>query len=604
MPPKKAAQKNTGVGTSVPANTSAKRKASDSYPQNEEGSDSEYSLEHPRRSKRLQRPSTKAQEIIAAKAEKEAAHSKNNKMNANSTIKKTSVAQAKKSVASKKQPSASGTSTAAKGKKSSTTATSKGNKATATTKSKNASNNTAAKKATGKRKAADDDGDSNEPPAKKRAPSPPAKKALPAINHPPTQRLDVFVFGEGGNCELGLGPAANAVGVKRPRLNHLLSRDEVGVVSLATGGMHVMALTHDNKILTWGVNDQGALGRDTEYHIKDDASDGSDDSEDNGLNPRECTPGEVPAEYFPKGTVFASLAAGDSCSFAITQDGSVYGWGTFRANDGILGFSQANLQQRRPILIPQLKKITSIACGANHALALDTNGNVFAWGAGEQNQLGRRIVERTRLGALTPREFGLPKKQIRSVACGSYHSFAIDKKGQVWSWGLNSFAQCGVSEGAGEANNVVPVPTKVRNLAGASVQQIKGGADHSIAVAGNGDCLVWGRADGAQLGLDLDKVPQDELVHDQNHKPRIVLRPTRVPGFSAVQVTAESDHCIAVTGDGKAFSWGFNTNYQTGQGNLDQVDLATLVDNTAVRDRAISWAGAGGQYGVLAAPAA
>ena len=37
----------------------------------------------------------------------------------------------------------------------------------------------------------------------------------------------------------------------------------MGVVQIDAGGMHVVALTRDNKILTWGVNDQGALGRDT-----------------------------------------------------------------------------------------------------------------------------------------------------------------------------------------------------------------------------------------------------------------------------------------------------------------------------------------------------
>lgn len=148
------------------------------------------------------------------------------------------------------------------------------------------------------------------------------------------------MFGEGSSGELGLGPAKNAVDVKRPRLNPLLPADDIGVVQVAVGGMHCVALTHDNKILTWGVNDQGALGRNTTweggYKDIDDAdnSDSDDDSDDDsGLNPHESTPTAIPAESFPDGTVFVEVVAGDSSSFALTDDGLVYGWGTFRVSE-------------------------------------------------------------------------------------------------------------------------------------------------------------------------------------------------------------------------------------------------------------------------------
>lgn len=164
-----------------------------------------------------------------------------------------------------------------------------------------------------------------------RAPKP---KPKVVINEAPKTRLNVFVCGEGSSGELGLGTAKNVIDVKRPRLNQLLAADKVGVVQLAVGGMHCVALTHDNKIFTWGVNDQGALGRDTAweggYKDVDDNSDSDSDDEDSGLNPREATPTAIPASAFPEGTVFVEVAAADSSSFALTDDGQVYGWGTFR----------------------------------------------------------------------------------------------------------------------------------------------------------------------------------------------------------------------------------------------------------------------------------
>lgn len=175
------------------------------------------------------------------------------------------------------------------------------------------------------------------PPVKKvRVAKQSATKAKVVLNNRPSRRLDVYVFGEGSSSELGLGTAKTAIDVKRPRLNPLLSADQVGVVQIACGGMHVAALTHDSKILTWGVNDQGALGRDTTWEggLKDMDDDNSDDSEksDSGLNPAESNPTAVPASSFPQGTQFVKLAAGDSHTLALTDDGHVYGWGTFRVS--------------------------------------------------------------------------------------------------------------------------------------------------------------------------------------------------------------------------------------------------------------------------------
>jgi regulator of chromosome condensation len=71
-----------------------------------------------------------------------------------------------------------------------------------------------------------------------------------------------------------------------------------------------------------------------------------------------------------------------------------------------------------------------------------------------------------------------------------------------------------------------------------------------------------------------------------------------------VSVAAGTDNSFAITADGKAYSWGFSENYQTGQGVTDDVEVPTLVDNTAVRGKRLTYAGAGGQFSVLAGPAA
>ena len=452
---------------------------------------------------------------------------------------------------------------------------------------------------------------------------PPARKikALkkgPIINTAPTQRLNVYVFGEGTAGELGLGTSKKSIDVKRPRLNPNLAADKVGVVQVAAGGMHVVALTHDNKILTWGVNDSGALGRDTDWDggLRDmdqaEASDSEDEDDDNGLNPKESVPGEVDWSQteLAEGTRFTEVAAGDSCSLVLTDDGRVYGWGTFRSNDGNFGFAPGVQTAKRPMLIPDLKKITTIKAGANHALALDSSGCVIAWGSGQQNQLGRRVIERTKTEGLKPRAFGLPKgpkNGIKAIETGAYHSFAISKNGSVYGWGLNNMGETGIMTNAGQDDATVAKPEIIEDLKGKDIVSIKGAGHHSLAATAEGDCLVWGRIDGHQMGIaddEIAKMPTDAYIVNQNDKPAI-LRPSRVTTIKGkvVHVAGSSDQSIAVTKEGKAWSWGFSTNYQTGQGTTDDVEVATLIDNTAIREQEINGASMGGQYSIITAPA-
>ncbi|EEH44002.1 uncharacterized protein PADG_00291 [Paracoccidioides brasiliensis Pb18] len=441
-------------------------------------------------------------------------------------------------------------------------------------------------------------------PKKPRVVKGPVVKAKVVINQPPSQRLNVYVCGEGSSGELGLGAAKNVVDVKRPRLNPHLRADTVGVVQIAAGGMHCVALTHDNKILTWGVNDQGALGRDTIWDggmkdIEDDANDSDSDSNSgSGLNPRECTPTAVPSEYFPKDTVFVQVSASDSASFALTDVGTVYGWGTFRGNDGILGFDSNTKVQRTPTLITTLTKIKTIICGANHVLALNDKGSVYSWGSGQQNQLGRRIIERNKLNGLQPREFGLPKNMV-GLGCGSYHSFAIHKSGKVYAWGLNSFGETGIVQGAGDSDAAVLHPAVVESLLDKDVVQVCGGSHHSLALTAKGECLAFGRLDGFQTGLKIDSLPEESIIRDDRNKPRILVTPTAIPGVDACHVATGSDHSIAIDKDGHAWSWGFSANYQTGQGNDEDIEVASIVENTAVRGKKLNWADGGGQFSIF-----
>jgi regulator of chromosome condensation len=182
------------------------------------------------------------------------------------------------------------------------------------------------------------------------------QKTEEPLNTAPSQKLDIYVFGSGESGELGLGHVTRngkkPTDVKRPRLNDLLDASTVGVVQMVVGGMHCVALTHDGKILTWGVNDNSALGRDTTWEAptkdidaESDSDQDSDSDGESGLNPKESTPTAIPTEFFPKDEGdLVQVVATDSASFVLTSKGSVYGWGTFSVS------TFSNLQTPPPLV--------------------------------------------------------------------------------------------------------------------------------------------------------------------------------------------------------------------------------------------------------------
>ncbi|PWW77253.1 hypothetical protein C7212DRAFT_357038 [Tuber magnatum] len=433
-------------------------------------------------------------------------------------------------------------------------------------------------------------------------------KPISAITNPlPTQKLNIYAFGTGDNAELGLGPDVDTKVVKRLGLNTHLLPDKVGIVAVAIGGMHGLALSYEGKVYSWGINDQWALGRTTTHtpltRAVRSGDDGDSDCDDEvPLNPLESTPMLITG--FPAGTVIRGIAAGDSISIAITDTGRVYGWGTFRCADGILGFNERTSVQDVPVLLPTLRNIVQVSIGTDHVLGLTKEGDVYAWGNGQQSQLGRRVSERRCLTRLNPRQVSLPRRQVTYVATGSYHSFTITQDGKVWAWGLNQYGQCGIYEPqrTGEDSTVIPVPTVVQRLAGCTIVQMSAGEHHSTALAEDGELLVWGRLDGGQLGIDPVGLSVDDCVRDTKGNPRHLRTRHAVPSIRFSTIGCGTDHNIAILKEGQAYSWGFSGSYQTGLGPDadDEIMAPTRIENTATRGVKMTFAAAGGQFSILA----
>ncbi|ODQ78039.1 hypothetical protein BABINDRAFT_163076 [Babjeviella inositovora NRRL Y-12698] len=420
---------------------------------------------------------------------------------------------------------------------------------------------------------------------------------LPEINPlavAKTEILDVFVFGTGSMCELGLGPEAKTKEVKRPRLNPFLGKDSVGIVDIAVGGMHTLALDKNGNIWSWGGNDSGVLGRDTTLSQEQlrDMDDDSDD-EDGDLNAVESTPAKV--EGLPEDVTVVQIAATDNLSACLTSAGDVYTWGTFRCNEGELGYSQGIKVQLTPARMETLSSIVQLAPGKDHIMALDTRGLVYAWGNGQQHQLGRRVLDRFKTGALEPREFGL--RNIMFIGSGEFHSFAITHTNKVMAWGLNQYGQCGIPIDLKD-ESVVTKPTVVVDLLDKEIVNITGGEHHSIALAKDGSVYTFGRYDMKEVGIAKSDLPEGTF-RDEKGNARSVPIPTKLVLPKCKAVAAGSHHTLAVTEDGLVFTWGFADTYAVGLGNTEEdVEVPTRINNTATKFYDIKVIGGGGQFSV------
>ncbi|KAJ2897088.1 Regulator of chromosome condensation/beta-lactamase-inhibitor protein II [Zalerion maritima] len=502
------------------------------------------------------------------------------------------------------------------------------------------------------------------PTEEKRGPGRPTKAAVLAAQAPrtltvrPTARLTLLACGTGDYGELGIGTSPPQRSAPKAKIIPTCDPAKPGtfsIVQVAVGGMHTVCLTSKGRIITWGVNDKCALGRDTsgwtggarEIVPSDGSSSSSNDSEsdDGELNPLEATPTMISISSFDGESNFTSVAAGNNCSFAVTSAGDLWGWGSFLNREGKSTFYPHPTSptgfvttQPTPTKIPHLPPIVSISVGTDHVLALTSTSQLYAWGVGEQSQFGRRLRLRSDFATVSsapmPRRVELFRRAPRMGFSGPYHAFAIDERDNVWSWGLNSYGQTGDVSTVGTTESASFNPSTIPSLRGKRVIMVAGGGHHSVAVTESGEAYVWGRMDGGQLGIKFtaeELNDQELIVKDGRGKPRICLQPTLVrieeeeesrlgrgrgaaasktatnskwhqpPKFVHASCSAEST--ILLTDKGVAYGTGFNTMGQLGLGHEVDVEVFTRLKTKSVRSKKLVWAGCGGQFSILAYPA-
>ncbi|XP_010783540.1 probable E3 ubiquitin-protein ligase HERC3, partial [Notothenia coriiceps] len=86
---------------------------------------------------------------------------------------------------------------------------------------------------------------------------------------------------------------------------------------------------------------------------------------------------------------------------------------------------------------------------------------------------------------------------VSQVACGSHHSVALTKDGQVYTWGQGSRGQLGL----GERDPSTKYPQHLNSLSAVPLVQVAAGGGQSFALSVSGAVFSWGSNHCGQLGL-------------------------------------------------------------------------------------------------------
>lgn len=274
---------------------------------------------------------------------------------------------------------------------------------------------------------------------------------------------------------------------------------------------------------------------------------------------------------------FTAIAAGGYHTLAIDADGNVWAWGL--NSFGQLGNNDSTLAPKNSpvqvlasdgVTVTTLSGITAISAGGAFNLALKNDGTVWAWGNNGNGQLGinNGLVTTSSVAVQVLTSGGTPLTGITAIAAGGSHALALDGTGKIYAWGYNKFGQLGNSSTI-SSSFAIPIVTS------GAVKAISAGLDHSLAIVGDALAVyAWGYNYYGQIGNDAEL-----LSTTANTTPQAVVDQNRIPLTNIISIVAVGDHCIAEDESGNIWTWGNNTYGQLGDGTTQSRSTAKTLVN-------------------------
>ncbi|MBN9661583.1 MAG: hypothetical protein J0H49_25530 [Acidobacteria bacterium] len=362
----------------------------------------------------------------------------------------------------------------------------------------------------------------------------------------------VWVWGSNSDGQLGIPSVFRNTG--HPQQVPGLT----GIVAIAAGNSHNLALRSDGAVFAWGMNYFGQLG--------------------DGTTVSKSAPFQIPA------FTAVAVAAGTGHSAAIRSDGTLWGWGD---NYYMQLGSSFGATELSPVKLASFTDVVQISCEF-FTVALRADGSVWAWdawfGSGVNVNapsgvaavaasafeievlLNDSSVQAIYAGTaeLVTRDLSdtcsetapIPVNLGQRIAAGTGHTAVLRSDGTVWAAGNNGSGQIGDGTIVNRTS-AVPVP----GLSG--ITALSGDFSHNLAAGPLGRVQAWGLNTNGSIG--------DQTTVNK-------LSPAYVNGLIlATRVAAGATHSLASRSDGSVWVWGDNTYRQLGN-NMQYLLSPWLVD--------------------------
>jgi alpha-tubulin suppressor-like RCC1 family protein len=346
------------------------------------------------------------------------------------------------------------------------------------------------------------------------------------------------------------------------------------ILSIVMGTHHAMALTRnhyynagtDTAIFSWGFNQAGQLG--------------------DGTNTNRMYPDSIILTSF-NGKTMSMMAAGGYISMVLNTDSSIYAWGTLSsiANSTMLGMGDgAGVARNVPTVISSSlygnKTIKSISASYSNAMALASDGSIYAFGDNSYLQVGDASATTTAklsmLFSVVPSTYtNITGEYYTSIFQGVGLSVARTNYGRFFMWGDTNVNVCGSSVGSlcsldGLFKNMsspfIALPNSHARYNESFLLVATDGCEYTVPLVsrnyttncGNASFYSWGSNSYGQIG---DRSTADRL------SPVAPFTSADFGRERVVEVKYGSYHGVALTVSGKLYSWGLNTGGSLGNTN-------------------------------------
>lgn len=334
----------------------------------------------------------------------------------------------------------------------------------------------------------------------------------------------LWSWGAGTDGQLGTGR------LQDEQIPQQLSLSLPSVSSLACGGAHVIALTSDGKVLSWGRGDSGQLGHGEVVN--------------NLLYPKAITSLD---NYF-----ITHVSAGWGHSGFVSDSGCLFtcGDGSF----GQLGHGDY-ASHSSPIKVSSFvdQNVAQVACGMRHSLVLlkgCLSNQVYGFGSGKRGQLG---VSKDKIKSINlPKVIsGFEDEEIVGISANGDHSAALSVDGHLYTWGRGF-------KGYEDSH----LPQCLNSTS--KFTKVTLGWNHALAMTGEGEVYMLG---GNHLGVlsDLHNARSAKSLFDSSE-----ANLEKAPGLDGTKITdiaTGAEHSVLVTENGEIKTWGWGEHGQLGLGN-------------------------------------